>query len=76
MCMENKIRAFVGVFVLASALLAYFHSPYWLYFTGFIGLNLFQSAFTKFCPLEIILKKFEKTSCCEESAQSSCCGKN
>ncbi|MEJ2212812.1 MAG: DUF2892 domain-containing protein [Gammaproteobacteria bacterium] len=33
-----------------------FHHEYWLYFTAFVGLNVFQSAFTGFCPLAMILK--------------------
>ena len=37
-----------------------FHHHYWLYFTAFVGLNLFQSAFTGFCPLATILKKMGK----------------
>jgi len=51
------IRRFAGSFILASLLLARFHSPYWLWFTAFVGFNLLQSSFTNFCPLEIILKK-------------------
>ena len=48
---------FAGAFVLLSLVLAHYHSPYWLCFTAFVGLNLFQSSFTNFCPLEMILKK-------------------
>jgi Protein of unknown function (DUF2892) len=62
MTIENQIRAFAGVFILASVLLAYFVSPYWLYFTGFVGLNLLQSAVTRFCPLEILLRKMQHKS--------------
>lgn len=57
MTIENKIRAFAGSFILISLILSQIHSVYWLFFTGFVGLNLLQSAFTKFCPLEIILKR-------------------
>ncbi|MCL2390290.1 MAG: DUF2892 domain-containing protein [Endomicrobia bacterium] len=60
MTIENQIRAFAGSFVLISLALAYVHSHYWLWFTTFVGINLLQSAFTKFCPLEIILRKIEK----------------
>lgn len=60
MSIENQVRAFAGTFILLSLLLAHFHSPNWLYFTAFVGANLFQSAFTRFCPLEIILKKVQK----------------
>jgi hypothetical protein len=34
-----------------------FHSPYWLLLTAFVGLNLFQYGFSKFCPLGLILKR-------------------
>ena len=57
MKMEQYIRAIAGCLVLLSALLTYFYSPYWLFFTAFIGLNLVQSAFTKWCLMEKILKK-------------------
>lgn len=59
MKIENKIRAFAGSFILLSLSLAYFHSPLWLGFTVFVGINLLQSSFTNFCPLEIILKKID-----------------
>jgi hypothetical protein len=59
MSIDNQIRAFAGSFVLISLLLAHFHSAAWLYFTAFVGLNLLQSAFTRFCPLEIILRKVQ-----------------
>lgn len=54
---ERIVRIVAGVFVLASLLLAHFHSPYWLWFTAFVGLNLFQSGFTQFCPMFNILGK-------------------
>lgn len=60
MKIENQIRAFAGVFILASLTLAHLYSPYWLFFTAFVGVNLLQSAFTKFCTLEIILRKLQK----------------
>ena len=56
MCMERWIRLIAGTFVVVSVALAYFFSPYWLLFTLFVGLNLFQSAFTNWCPLMSILK--------------------
>lgn len=59
MTIENMIRAFAGTFILASLALAHYHSPNWLWFTAFVGANLLQSSFTKFCPLEMILKKFK-----------------
>jgi Protein of unknown function (DUF2892) len=60
MTIENQIRAFAGTFILASLLLANYHSTNWLWFTAFVGANLLQSSFTKFCPLEMILKKIKK----------------
>lgn len=57
MTIENKIRAFAGTFVLVSLALAHYHSMNWLWFTAFVGANLLQSSFTKFCPLELVLKK-------------------
>ena len=57
MTVERYLRGIAGSFVLASVLLARFHSPYWLFFTAFVGLNLLQSAFTNWCPMITILKK-------------------
>ncbi len=57
MKIENQIRVFAGTFILVSLLLAHYYSYNWLWFTAFVGLNLLQSGFTQFCPLEIILKK-------------------
>ena len=58
MKMEQCIRAIAGTFVLGSVLLGHFHSPYWYLFTAFVGLNLLQSAFTRWCLMEDILSKF------------------
>ena len=57
MNMERWIRAIAGTFVLISVALGFFYSPYWLLFTAFVGLNLLQSAFTKWCLMEDILEK-------------------
>lgn len=57
MTVERWLRLIAGVFVFASAVLAAFQSPYWLFFTGFVGLNLAQSAFTNWCPVMTILRK-------------------
>ena len=54
---ERYIRAIAGSFVLLSLALGYLHSPYWLLFTAFVGLNLLQSAFTQWCPMETFLAK-------------------
>lgn len=57
MNVERCIRLIAGTFVLASLLLAHYVSPYWLWFTAFVGANLFQSALTRWCLMETILKK-------------------
>lgn len=65
MKIELLIRRFAGSFILASLLLAHYHSPNWLWVTAFVGFNLAQSSFTRFCPLAIILKKLGVGgSCC------------
>ena len=57
MSIERIILGFAGTMILLSLLLSLVHSPYWLWFTAFVGANLLQSAFTGFCPMAIILKK-------------------
>ena len=57
MTVERSLRGIAGFFVLVSVLLAHYHSQYWLFFTGFVGLNLLQSAFTNWCPMMDILKR-------------------
>ena len=54
---ERIVRGLAGGFVLVSLILAYFHSPYWLWFTALVGANLLQSAITGMCPALSILKK-------------------
>lgn len=54
---ERIIRAVAGIFVLTSVLLAIFVNIYWLGLAAFVGLNLFQSSITKFCPLDYFLEK-------------------
>ena len=57
MTMERYIRAIAGTFILLSLGLGYFYSPYWYLFTAFVGFNLLQSAFTKWCLMEKIIAK-------------------
>lgn len=57
MTMEHWIRAIAGTLVLTSVSLGYFYHPYWFFLTAFVGLNLLQSAFTKWCLMEKILAK-------------------
>ena len=54
---ERIIRAVAGTLVLVSITLAYFVNIYWLGLAAFVGLNLLQSSFSRFCPLEKILEK-------------------
>ena len=58
MSIDRIVMAFAGVVILASVLLSVYHNVNWLWLTGFVGFNLLQSAFTGFCPLALILKKF------------------
>ena len=60
MTLENKIRAIAGTFVLASLALGWWINPLWFLFTAFVGLNLLQSAFTKWCLMEDILKALDR----------------
>jgi Inner membrane protein YgaP-like, transmembrane domain len=57
MSIDRLVMAFAGAMILISLLLAWIYSPFWLILTAFVGANLFQAAFTGFCPLAIILKK-------------------
>ncbi len=62
MTTERLVRIFAGTFVLASLALGVEASPLYvnanfLWFTAFVGANLFQSGFTRFCPLEMILRR-------------------
>ena len=54
---NRYINAIAGTFILISIALAYYLNPNWLWFTAFVGANLFQSAFTNWCLMGIILKK-------------------
>ncbi|MCX7013089.1 MAG: DUF2892 domain-containing protein [Candidatus Sumerlaeota bacterium] len=63
MTVERTLRGLAGFFVMISLLLAHYHSAYWLWFTGLVGLNLFQSAFTNWCPAMTLLQKMGVRSC-------------
>jgi hypothetical protein len=62
MSIDRIVLAVAGGFVLLSVLLAVYVNIHWLWFTGFVGANLLQSAFTGFCPLAVILKRLGKPS--------------
>jgi hypothetical protein len=57
MNVERTLRLIAGVFVMLSLALGYWVSPYWYLFTAFVGLNLFQSGLTNWCPMMTILRK-------------------
>ena len=57
MNIDRFVMAFAGTMILASLALGHFVHPYWLFLTAFVGLNLFQAAFTGLCPLAMMLKK-------------------
>jgi len=57
MTVDRYLRMAAGFFVLLSLALGYWVHAGWFYFTAFVGLNLFQSAFTNWCPLMTILRK-------------------
>ncbi len=70
MTIERLVRMLAGLFVMLSLALGVqgsplFHSHHWLWFTAFVGVNLFQSSFTRFCPAEIILRKLGARSAAE-----------
>jgi hypothetical protein len=69
MTTDRIVRIVAGSLVLLSLSLGLqasplFHSENWLWFTAFVGANLFQSGFTRFCPLETVLKKLGVKSAC------------
>jgi hypothetical protein len=70
MSVERIVRIIAGFFIMLSLALAHFNGSAdlshasWLWFTAFVGFNLFQSGFTRFCPMDIMLKRFGvKESC-------------
>lgn len=69
MTLENAIRVLAGTMVLISLALALWVDEWWLLLAVFVGVNLIQSAFTGFCPAEIILKKLGVGK-----GSGSCCG--
>lgn len=57
MNVERSLRLIAGAFVMASVALAVTVSPHFLWFTAFVGLNLFQSGLTNWCPMMTFLRK-------------------
>ena len=56
MTVDRAVFALAGTLVLVSVALGYFFSPYWFLLTAFVGLNMFQSAFTGLCPARSFLR--------------------
>lgn len=57
MSVDRAVMAFAGVMILMSLALSQLHSVYWLWLTGFVGLNLIQSSITGFCPAAMVFKR-------------------
>jgi hypothetical protein len=57
MTVDRYLRLIAGALVVISLALGLYVNPYWFLFTAFIGLNLFQSAFTNWCPMMTFLRK-------------------
>ncbi|MBN9545712.1 MAG: DUF2892 domain-containing protein [Alphaproteobacteria bacterium] len=57
MNIDRAVLAFAGLVVLAGLLLGWFYSPGWLLLSAFAGLNLFQAAFTGFCPAAMVFRR-------------------
>lgn len=68
MCNENVIRRFAGVFILLSLALGHWVHSAWYLFTAFVGVNLLQSSFTAFCPLERVLGRVGFRGCAPRGA--------
>jgi hypothetical protein len=58
MNIDRSVFAIAGAIILSSLALSQLHSPYWLLVTAFVGLNMLQAAFTGYCPLALVLKRF------------------
>jgi hypothetical protein len=57
MTVERTLRLIAGIFILLSVALGHWVSPYWFLFTAFVGLNLFQSGLSDWCPMMAILRR-------------------
>lgn len=57
MQLNEWLRLIAGTFVLVTLILGIVDSPYWFYATGFVALNLIQSAFTRWCPMMALLRR-------------------
>jgi hypothetical protein len=69
MTVARIVHAFAGTMVLLSVALALAVSPWFLLLTAFVGANLLQSAFTRFCPLAMLLRRAGVPDPCPEQAR-------
>lgn len=63
MTVERYLRLIAGCFVMATVLLGVYYSRYWFFFTGFVAINLIQSAFTNWCPMMTLLRWMGAREC-------------
>jgi hypothetical protein len=63
MMIENAVRIVAGTIVLVSLALGLLVSRYWFILTGFVGVNLIQSALTGFCPAALLFRKMGLKPC-------------
>ena len=68
MTIEGSLRLIAGTFILASLALGHWVSPYWYLFTAFVGLNLFQSGLTNWCPMMSFLRWLGVPAVCRPSS--------
>jgi hypothetical protein len=73
MTVERYLRLIAGALILASVAIGYWVSPWFFLFTAFVGINLFQSGFTNWCPMMAILRNagVERPSCCATTKQAA-----
>ena len=71
MTIGNVVRLIAGAFILASLALGWWVSPWFLLFTAFVGLNLFQSGLTKWCLMDDILKALGVPGDCERKEETA-----
>jgi hypothetical protein len=71
MTIERSLRLIAGTFILASLALGHWVSPYWYLFTAFVGLNLFQSGLTNWCPMMAFLRLLGVPAVCEAAPREA-----
>jgi hypothetical protein len=73
MTLERGLHMIAGIVVLASLALGFWVSEYWYLLTAFVGLNLFQSAFTNWCPMMVVLRKLglPEAGCCTKAGRNA-----